>query len=306
MLDIFLKIIPFFALIGLGYGAAATRFFAAEAAIALTRFVFFFALSAMIFNFTATLEFAQVANVPFLMAYLIPSLALWVVATIIAIARKQSAGVAAVEAQCAVIGNVGFLGIPMLVSLFGERAALPVIMVLCVDLIIFGSLIVAVITGSRSRLGVGTIATIAKGLLSNPMIMAIVAGLLWSAYGQDLPPPAAEFLTILGSAATPCALFAIGASLAGKSAERASVALWISSLKLVVHPVLVGISALWLFDLDPFNAMIMICAAAMPVAGNIYIVAQHYNTAPQRASSAILFSTALSIGTLTYVIGWVQ
>ena len=305
MLPIFLKILPFFLLIGVGYISAATRFFSKEAAVALTRFVFWFALSAMLFNFTATLEFSEIANVPFLLCYLAASILVYVLATGVALLRGNTASVAAIEAQCAVIGNVGFLGIPMLVGLFGPRAAAPVLMVLSVDLLIFGSLVVAVITGSRGKLEPAIVLTIGKGLLTNPMVMSIAAGLLWSLADLPMPVPMGEFMTILGAAATPAALFAIGASLAGKSAERPSVALWLSSLKLVLHPLLVAIFALYLFDLDPFLSAMMIAAAAMPVAGNIYIIAQHYDVAPQRASSAILFSTILSVLTLTAVLGWV-
>ena len=305
MLPIFLKTLPFFLLIALGYVAAATRFFSREAAVALTKFVFWFALSAMLFNFTATLEFADIANVPFLLCYLSASVIVWLIATGVALLRRQKAAVAAIEAQCAVIGNVGFLGIPMLVGLFGERAAAPVLMVLSVDLLVFGSLVVAVITGSRGRLELAVIGTIAKGLVTNPMVMSISAGLLWSMAELPMPVPMAEFMTILGAAATPAALFAIGASLAGKSAERPSVALWISFLKLGLHPAMVAVFALYVFEIEPFLAAMMIAAAAMPVAGNIYIIAQHYEVAPQRASTAILFSTVIAVLTLTAVLGWV-
>ncbi|QPH54004.1 AEC family transporter [Pontivivens ytuae] len=305
MLPIIAKTLPFFVLIGLGYAAAATRFFGAEAAAVLTKFVFFFALSAMLFNFTATLEISALTDWTFLGCYLLASVLVYALATAVAVVRKQGAAVAAVEAQTAVIGNVGFLAIPMLVALFGERAAAPVLMVLCVDLIVFGSVIVAVIVGSRGRLGLSTFGTIGMGLLKNPMVMSISAGLLWSLAGAPVPGPMADFLDVLGSAATPVALFAIGASLAGKSAERASVALWLSSLKLVVHPLVVAVFALFVFDIEPFAASMMIATAAMPVAGNIYIIAQHYEVAPQRASTAILFSTVLSVVTLTFVLGWI-
>jgi len=51
---------------------------------------------------------------------------------------------------------------------------------------------------------------------------------------------------------------------------------------------------------------VMIACAAMPVAGNVYILAQHYRVAPLRVSSSILISTMASIVTLSLVIGWVS
>jgi malonate transporter len=213
---------------------------------------------------------------------------------------------AAVEAQCAVIGNTGFLGVPMLVVLLGEAAAGPVLMVLAIDLVVFSTLIVILVTGSREgEVTYRTLRNVGLGLVKNPMIVSIVLGLGWSATGWTVPGPVNEFLGILGAAATPGALFAIGASLAGKSAERLSVAGWLSFCKLVLHPLAVAVAALWLFPVDTFDAAVMIAAASLPVAGNVYILAQHYGVAPQRVSTSILISTAVSILTVSAVIAWV-
>ena len=115
-----------------------------------------------------------------------------------------------------------------------------------------------------------------------------------------------EFLTLLGAAATPGALFAIGASLASKSAERLFVAGWLSFSKLVLHPGAVAIAALFIWPVEPYAAGVMIAAAALPVAGNVYILAQHYGVAPTRVSASILISTAASILTVSAVIAWVS
>lgn len=306
MLDVFLKVLPFFAIVGLGYGAARRGFFTAEATAYLTKFVFYFALSAMLFRFSANLSLGEVWDAYFVLAYLLGTTTIYLLATGVAVARKRPVTEAAVEAQCAVIGNVGFLGIPMLVLLLGEAAIGPVMLVLAVDLIVFGSLIVILITGSRDgRVQLGTLRVVALGLVKNPMIVSIVLGLAVSSLAVPIPAPVNEFLTILGGAATPGALFAIGASLAGKSAERLSVAVWLTSCKLVLHPAAVAVCALLVFTVEPYAAGVMIAAAALPVAGNVYMLAQHYGVAPARASAAILVSTALSVLTVSGVIAWV-
>jgi predicted permease len=114
-----------------------------------------------------------------------------------------------------------------------------------------------------------------------------------------------EFLGILGAAATPCALFAIGASLADKSAERISVAGWLTFCKLVLHPVAVGALALFVFTVDPYSAAVVIATAALPVAGNVYIIARHYDVAPSRVSASIFVSTVVSVVSLSLVITWI-
>lgn len=305
MFDVLLQTLPFFALIGLGYGAGRTGFSPPEATAWLTRFVFYFALSAMLFRFAANLRLSEVLSWPFIWAYLSGTMAIYLLATGVAIARRIGVEEAAVEAQCAVVGNVGFLGIPMLVLLLGDAAVGPVMMVLAVDLIVFGSLIVIIISAKRDgRLSPGVLISVGKGLLRNPMIVSIVLGFAWSAARLPIPAPMNGFLATLGAAATPGALFAIGASLADKSAERMAVAGWLSFAKLVLHPAAVALAALVVFPVGAYPASVMITAAALPVAGNVYILAGHYGVAPHRASAAILISTLVSILTVTAVIAW--
>jgi malonate transporter and related proteins len=306
MIDVFLQTLPFFAIIGLGYGAGRTGFFSPEATAYLTKFVFYFALSAMLFRFSSNLSLGALWDWPFIWAYLIGTAAVYLLGTLVALLRGRGVAEAAVEAQCMAIGNIGFLGIPMLALLLGEAAIGYIMMMLAVDLIVFGSLIVILITGSRDgRMTLGILRTIGVGLLSNPMIVSICLGMAVSSLALPVPEPIWQFVTILGAAATPGALFAIGASLAGKSAERVAVAAWLSFGKLVLHPAAVAVLALTVFDVEPYAAGVMIASASLPVAGNVYMLAQHYGVAPQRVSASILISTALSILTVSAVIAWV-
>ncbi|MDG2404851.1 MAG: AEC family transporter [Paracoccaceae bacterium] len=307
MLTVGLKTLPFFAVIGLGYYAGHKRFFAEVATAALTKFVFYFALSAMLFRFASDISLSEVFDGPFVLAYLLGTGVVYGIATAVALWRQDSIAEAAIEAQCAVIGNVGFLGIPMLVLLLGPQAIGPILLVQATDLIVFGSLIVILITASRGgALGLPMLWTLVLSLLKNPMIMSISAGLCWSALSWPVPGVFKEFLVILGGAATPRALFAIGAALAFKSAERIEVAAWLSFCKLVLHPASVAYVALGLFAIDTSSAGVMVAAAALPVAGNVYILAQHYEVAAQRVSASILISTMISIITISAVIFWLE
>ncbi|UZD90518.1 AEC family transporter [Cognatishimia activa] len=305
MVDVFLQTVPFFAIIGLGYLAGRLGFFPEVATAYLTRFVFYFALSAMLFQFSAKLELAEILDWNIILAYLAGTTAIYILATIVALLRRQSVPVAAVEAQCAVIGNTGFLGIPMLTILMGAEAIGTLMLILAVDLIVFSSLIVILINGARDgQFSVRIIATVAMGLIKNPMIVAMIAGLSWSSMGWGIPVVMNEFLSTLGAAATPGALFAIGASLASKSTERMHVAGWLSFCKLILHPLAVTGFALFVFSPTPYDAGIIIAASALPVAGNVFMLAQHYGVAPQRVSASILISTVISILTFSMIVGW--
>lgn len=306
MLMILLQTLPFFAIIALGYGAGRTGFFNEDATRYLTKFVFFFALSAMIFRFAANIELSEVWDARLIAAYLWGTAFVYGIATIVGFLRNLNVATNAIEAQCAVIGNIGFLGLPMLTLILGETAIGPIMMMLAVDLIIFSSLVVILVTGSQDgKMSIRILKTVGLGLIKNPMIVAMTLGLLCSGFDVTIPIPLNEFLAILGGAATPGALFAIGASLATKSAERIAVAGWLTFCKLVLHPAFVAFGALFLFSVDPYSAAVLIAAASLPVAGNVYMLAQHYSVAPQRVSAAILVSTAISIFTVSLVIGWV-
>ncbi|ETD78117.1 AEC family transporter [Rhodobacter capsulatus] len=304
MIEIFLKTLPFFALIGLGWAAGRLRFFPPEATAWLTKFVFYFALSAMLFRFTATLPIAELFDPAFFAAYLTASIAVWVLGFAVAKLRARPLAEAAMEAHTAMTGNTGFLGVPMLVVLLGPKAAGPVLMVLAADMIVFSTLITLIVTYARQgRVAIGPLTL---GLAKNPMIVSMLAGLAWALVHLPMPGPLEEFMKILGGAATPGALFAIGASLAGRAAERLGPALWLSAAKLVLHPLAVAIAAFLIFPVEPFAAGVMVAAAALPVAGNVYILAAHFGVAPQRVSTAILISTAVSILSIPAVIAWVH
>ena len=208
MLAIFLKTLQFFAIIGLGYGAARTRFVSAQAAASLTQFVFYFALSAMLFRFAAQLSLAELFDWRFVAAYLLGSSVVYCLSFGISRMRGTSLAEAAIEAQCGVIGNTCFLGMPMLVVLLWPLAAGPVLMVLAIDLIVFSTLITIVITASREgRMTRAAYGRLLLGLVKNPMIVSMCLGLGWSLLAPPMPVVMSDFLTLLGGASTPGALF---------------------------------------------------------------------------------------------------
>lgn len=308
MIEIFLQTLPFFALIAVGYGAGRTGFFTKEAIAHLTKFVFYFALSAMLFRFAANLSLDEIFNWSFVWAYIVGSFAVYGIAAIVAIKRGLSVAKLAFEAHTSIIGNVGFLGVPMLVMLMGEAAVGPVILVLAMDLTVFGSLVVILVTSSTgSNSPVMALRSALKGLLANPMIVSISLGLIWSSLSIPMWKPLDDFVSILGAAATPGALVAIGASLSTIRAARGLMpAFWLSGLKLIAHPAAVAVTALLVFNVDPFAAGVMIACAALPVAGNIYILAQHYNVEPEKISASILVSTVISVITVSVVVALVK
>ena len=306
MLHIFLNTLPFFASIALGYGAAKTAIFSKDATIHLTKFVFYFALSAMLFKFSSNLSLREILEWDFMAAYLIGSMALYVMTALTARLRGTSFDISVIEAQCSVIGNMGWMGLAMIPILLGEQSISYVIMVLIIDLIVLGPLIVILLVAHREgQISLKVFQTIGLGLMKNPLVLSISTGLLWAAFEIPVSELLNRFMTILGGASTPGALFAIGASMAFAAKGQIAIPLYLSANKLIIHPLLVGIASLLVFQIDPFASAVMIACAAMPVAGNVYMIATHYDLPGERISIAILISTTVSIVTISIIISLV-
>jgi len=305
MLSIFLNTLPFFALIGLGYVAGRTGFFSKDANAALTKFVFYFALSAMLFRFASNLSLAELLDWNYMAAYLLATLTIYTGAALFAIFRGEGFEASVIEAQSSVIGNMGWMGLAMLPILLGPEAVGPVMLVLIVDLVFFGPLVVMLIVGHREgRISLNLFRTLGLGLIKNPMVVSIVSGLIWAALAWPVPLLLNRFMEVLAGASTPGALFAIGASMAFVTAKTMRIPTLLSVNKLLLHPAMVAVSAIWIFALDPFASAVMIACAAMPVAGNVYMIANHYGIDTDRVSVAILISTAASVLTIPLVIQW--
>ena len=306
MIEILFNTLPFFGLIALGYGSAKSGLFSKEATAHLTKFVFYFALPAMLFKFSSNLALQDILEWDFIAAYLLGSLSLYVSSILLARFRGEPVESSIIEAQCSVIGNMGWMGLAMIPILFGQQSISYVVMVLTVDLIIFGPLIVILIVANREgRIHLGLINTIATGLVKNPMVLSMAAGLLWA--GLEIPTPDLlnRFTTILSGASTPGALFAIGASMAYAATGKINIPVYLSINKLLIHPTMVAGAALILFNIGPYASAIMVACAAMPVAGNVYMVASHYGVPTEKISIAILISTIASIITISAIVSLV-
>ena len=294
MSDILLQILPFFGLMATGWASVRFGVLSPAAIDHLTRFVFYFALSAMLFGLTARFSAAELFDAQFAAAYGFATALVYALSLAFTRWRRGELSAAALEAQCGVAGNTGFLAIPMMLVLFGLPAVAPVLLVVGIDLVVFGSFAVMLALLGQASPSANIPAQIARRLVKNPMLISLAAGLAWSVSGLSVPLPATKYLDLLGAAATPCALFAIGGSLYGRRGGAGADEIGISVLKLLVHPLLAAYFALSVYDIEPFAAGMMIIAAAMPVAGNVYLVAQHYRVDTRRISASILLTTLLS------------
>ena len=295
--------LPFFALIFCGYGAGRFKLLSEASIAGVNAFVFYFALPAFIFNLMATSPLADVANGPFVAAYLGAGLVVFAVAAILGrllfdVRRSE----AALQGSAAVLGNTGYMGIPLVAAAFGDRAAIPLVLGLTLEATVLIPLTIILVEAQKGLDAGWTqlLGSVAGAMVRNPIIIAIFAGVLVSATGIGLPTPVENFTALLGRAAGPCALFALGATLTSFPISTGlSEVSYMTFFKLLIHPAAIWFATTRLFDVDPLWASVAILGASLPVAANVFIVARQYDTYVERTSSAILVSTAISVVTVS-------
>jgi malonate transporter and related proteins len=291
--------LPFFALIFCGYGAGRLRLLDETAAAGVNTFVFYFALPAFLFGLMSSSPIGEVVNVPFIGAYVTASVALFALTALVGfrlfeIGRAE----AAVQGLAAVLANTGYMGIPLVSAVFGREAAVPVVVGLTLDGVLMIPLGIMIIESSKGRAEgpARTALSTFSALSRNPLILSIFAGLAVSTAGLAPPTPLANFLDLLGGTAGPCALFALGATLAGRTVASGTAEVsYMTFMKLVLHPAALFFTTTVIFTVDPLWATAALLGAALPIAANVFIVARQYDVYVTRTSSAILVSTAVSM-----------
>lgn len=304
--------LPFFALMGCGYLAGRARLFTAESIDGMIFFVFYFALPCMLFRYMALSPLNDIADFSFMGSYAGVSLFVFILAALGArLFFGAPAGVMALQGQGGSIGNVGFLGLPMIAALLGPEAALAVALALLVDLIVFMPLTLSILEidkhnrKSQNDQPVGlTIFKIFRGTFLNPFVLSIGLGVIVSALSIKLPVPIDSFTGLLGAAASPCALFALGASLAGRTlSDDFKEAGYMIGVKLFIHPLAMWLAMTYVFNIKPMWALAAVLVAGLPIAGNVFILAQTYGFYTERSSTAILLSTAIAVVTFSVLVG---
>ena len=320
MQAVFAVTVPFFALVLLGWLAARWGMLPESAIPGLNIYVLFFALPCMLFRFGSSQPLERLADPALLGIYLVSALV--VVGASVALTwrgRGNGNGVdlrdAAFGALVAAFPNAGFMGVPLLVALFGDAAAGPVIGAIVVDLVVTSTLCLALAqadtgrsAGANERSAARGALVALRGALTNPLPWAIVIGACFALAQRELPGPIAQVVRMLGDSAAPVALFTIGSVLwrAGQHAHtRTPVGRYLplALIKLVAHPALVfaiGLAARALgAPVSSSGLMVLTLTAALPSASNASLLAERYGADNGRIARIILASTVLAFATFS-------
>ncbi|WP_048440924.1 AEC family transporter [Caenimonas sp. SL110] len=314
MLDILLITFPFFALVLCGYIAARRRLLPLDAIPGLNTFVLYFALPCMLFRFGSTTPIAQLLDLSAIAVYLFCALVMVTFVVWVSMNSRIRWNDASFGALVAAFPNTGFMGVPLLVALLGARAAGPAILTILVDLLVTSSLCIALsrLDGADEHGAAKAAKNALRGVALNPMPWAIVLGGVASALQWEPIKPVAQTIGLLADAASPVALFTIGAVLWRSQAvaaaqEQARMPLRdyvpVAVIKLVLHPLLVlvvGVEAIAMgLPLDKFALSVMVLVAALPSASNVSVLAERFGADTGRIARIILLTTAAAFLTFS-------
>jgi len=284
----------------------------------LNGFVLFFALPCMLYRFGSTTPIAQLLDASVFGVYLLCGLVMVALAVALSLNHRIRWNDAALGALVAAFPNTGFMGVPLLAALIGPSSAGPVIVTIVVDMVVTSSLCIALSRLDGAGGGAsGALAAASKalrGIAANPMPWAILLGGMASAVGVALPAPLEKTVWLLADAASPVALFTIGAVLARAQMTVDHPTPWrdyvpVALMKLLLHPLLVwgaGLAAMHLgVPLSGATLTVMVLVAALPSASNVSLLAERFGADNGRIARIILVSTAAAFVTFSAAVSWV-
>lgn len=297
---------PVFGIMLLGFAAVRRGWFVEPATVGLVRFVFYFAIPALLFRSLATVELPERIEWAFLLSFYAGSLAVWGLG--MAAGRLLFGRTGAdlpLFGMSAGFSNTVLIGLPVLLTAYGPEASLPTFLLIALHspLLMPLTVLLVQLSGVRDESLARRLRSASMELLRTPIITSVLAGLGMNLAGLPLPTPVDAGLAMLASAAVPCALFAMGASLAGIPMRGdLPPAVVLTFLKLLVHPLLVWTLAVPVFGLEGVWVPVAVTMAAMPSGINAYLFAARYQAAEGIASRVVFLSTAASLVTLTVLL----
>lgn len=294
----------------LGYACTRLGLFARADMRLFGKFVINLALPALLFNALSSRSVGEILNPGYMAAYALAGLLMIGVGLVVArVLARQPLHYASMFAMGMSCPNSGFVGYPVvLLTLGGSVAGVGLALNMMVENLLLIPLLLALadLEGSRGGPGQVVLRTL-KGLVRNPMIIAIVAGLLASLLGWTPPLPLARTVNLFAQASGALSLFVIGGSLAGQSLRGMGPAvLQITLGKLVLHPLLMFAVLGWLVPVaDPQLRTAVLLTTAMPIMG-IYTILSQRHGHEGISAAALLATTAASFFTLSGLLWWLR
>lgn len=311
-MDIFSILLPVFGLIAAGFLARKFRLLGEKSASELSKFVIWLALPALLFHIMANTDWQSLWNLPFILSYTLGTFGIFVLVLLIRLRQQQPLANASIDAVSASYSNTGYIGFPLLLLVFGAHSQVAtMIATFVVVCLLFALAIFLIESDLHGKVPLGKrLYKASVAVLKNPLVFAPIAGLLFSLGAIKIPAGINSFLELLGAAASPVALVSLGLFLADALSKQNDsnntlvVAGGLSFLKLVLQPIVVALLAIYVFAMPIEWVMMAILLAALPTGTGPYMLADFYQKDARICAKTIVYSTVLSLFTLTLILHW--
>jgi len=301
-------VLPIFALILVGFICRRTGCLGESGSSELNKFVIWLALPALLFNVTAKATWAQIWQPGFVISVTIGCVLVFIFTVFMSLRRQRPLADASIDGLSAAYANTGFIGIPLCKMVFGDGGIMPAIVAtLIVACVLFAiGVILVEISLQESVRPHHAAAHVGLALAKNPLIVAPILGGLWACLGIPLPMAVDTFMSVLGAAATPCALVSLGAFLAHRHAGRHHGAGPLVISKLILQPLVTAFFVYRVFHLTPLLADSALLLAALPTGTGPFMLASFYQREAAVVSRVILITTVVSLLTVSACVIWIR
>ncbi len=297
-------VLPIFALIFAGWLVRRMDVLGLQATTELNRFVVYLALPALLFDIVANARWSELWQPGFIAVFGLSCLGVFALTLLIRLRGTRHLADAAIDGLNAGYANTGFIGFPLALVALGKEALAPTLVATILTVcVLFAAAIILIEIGLQTeQRGVRLVMKVARSLLRNPLLVAPALGALVPLAGLGVPVGVETFLKLLGGAASPCALVALGLFLAQKRPATAGSLLGPTALlvafKLLLQPALAWMLATFVFRLPPSLSHSAVLLAALPTGTGPFMLAEFYRREADVTSNVILVSTILSLVTV--------
>ena len=202
-------------------------------------------------------------------------------------------------AQAAARGSAAILGIAFVENIYGDSGMTPMMIVAAVPLFNIYSVIILTVTSSEGKFNGALVKKLVVGVVTNPIILGIAAGMVWSLLRLPMPVILSKSVNYIASTATPLALLVLGATFKGREAlSKIGPTIAAAFLKLVAIPAAIFPFAIHMGFRGSELVAIMIMLAS-PTTVTCYIMAKNMGGDDTLSASVVMTATLLSSVTLT-------
>jgi malonate transporter and related proteins len=299
------SLLPILGLMGLGAVSKKFNILGDNSEKIISRFVLYFSLPAILFISVGEAPIGDLLNKNFLTAIIIVLVIFYLGIFAICLLFRKNIQTSSMHSLGISFPNTAFMGIPVLMSLFGEKSLIPLAVVNLLTLFMFcGTVLLLELTDSnQSRNGKNIYSKVLKTMISQPVLIAILGGIAMSMCHFEVPKPVSNFCHQLGMTAGPCAMFILGErvlNLKFGSVLKRNIRFGIVA-KLILMP-LIAVILLLVLNVNPLWASSGLVLMALPSAGSTYMLAVEKNICITESSELIIISTVVSFLSLSVII----